>query len=122
MFCKGDDLLAYIRLHQSLAEAIGLSDEFTVDALKVYFSTKCSLVPEYHFGAKCTSGSGVEEHFLKTGPGLEDHHQGQLVALVQYQKQYGEIGSLPDPKPLFCLVDRGAFFCTSSDINQYVIF
>jgi hypothetical protein len=60
---------------------IGLCDELKVDALKVYFSTRCSSVLEYHFGAKCTSGSG-----------LEDHHQNQLVALVVYQKQ----GTMPD--------------------------
>jgi hypothetical protein len=43
-----------------------------------------SMSTMYHFGAKCASGSGVE-----------DQHQGQPVALVKYQKQEVEQIYLP---------------------------
>ena len=42
-------------------------------------ASQCSHVShQKHFGATCTSR-----------PGVEDHHQGRLVALVEYQKQLG---------------------------------
>jgi hypothetical protein len=52
------------------------------------FIMKYPSEPEYHFGVKCTSGPGVEKQFFEgLDLGYEDHHQGQLVAQVRYQKQ-----------------------------------
>ena len=72
---------------------------------------KYSSGPAYHFGAKCTSGSGVEEHFFEK--------LAQMLRIIIRASWWLKYGIKNRSTDMFALV--GCFeVCESNSLRRYV--